>query len=146
MLFAFRIIKPAGGRIEALLKAAFPWHDAMFLADVPFADHGGEVTRATHHFAHGDAGVIETTAITWQVVVLCHVADARFMRIEAGEQRGAAGTATAGVVELGEPQAGRRELVEVRRRNFASVTTDIGEAHVINQDDNDVRPGWRRGE
>jgi len=64
------------------------------------------------------------------------------MRIQSREQRRPRGAAARGVVELRETQPARRELVEVRRGDFAAVAAEVGEAHVIDEDDDDV--GFRR--
>jgi hypothetical protein len=65
------------------------------------------------------------------------------MRIEAGEEGGPRGRAARGVVKLREAQAALREGVEVRRRNFGAVATEVGEAHIVGEDDDDVGAGGR---
>ena len=106
----------------------------MVLAHVPLAGHGGEVARAAQHLGDGDAAVVEPAAVAGHAVVLGHVPDAGLVRIQAGQQRGARRAAAAGVVELREAQAAGGQLVEVRRGDFAAVAADVGEAHVVHQD------------
>ena len=57
-----------------------------------------------------------------------------------GEQARARGMAFARVVELREAQPFRSQAVEIRRLDLAAVTPRIGGAHVINKDEQDVRP------
>jgi len=64
-------------------------------------------------------------------------------RVQPGEQRGARGTASRCVVELGEAQAALGERVKVRRLNLAAVASKIREAHVVRENDDDVRAGNR---
>ena len=65
------------------------------------------------------------------------------MRIQPGQQGGPRRATAACVVELGEAKPAGRETIEIRRANLASVAADIGVAHVISHDDDDV--GARRG-
>jgi len=60
------------------------------------------------------------------------------VRVEPGEERGPGGAASGGVVELGEADAVAGEGIEVWRVDFASVATDVGEADVVAEDDEDV--------
>jgi len=66
------------------------------------------------------------------------------LRVVAGEQRRAGGPAAGGVVALREPQAARREGVEVRRVDLAAVDAEVGETEVVGQDHEDVGPRWLR--
>ena len=68
------------------------------------------------------------------------MAHAGVMRIEAGEQCGARGAAAGGIVELGEAHAGSGQFVDVGGWDFAAVAGKVGEAHVIDEDDDDVGP------
>ena len=68
-----------------------------------------------------------------------HVPYAGLMGVESGEERGAGGAAAARVVELGEAQAFPGHAVEIGRLNLTAVATDVAEAHVINQHNDDVR-------
>ncbi len=80
-------------------------------------------------------------------VFVGHMANAALVGIETGEQRGAGGTAPAVVVELGEAEAVRGEFVEIGGVDFAAVTADVREAHVVGHDEDDVgafRPGGVR--
>jgi len=111
-------------------------------ADVPFAGHRREVTRAAQHFGDGQAAVIEEPPIAGQSLVLDHVAHAGLMRIQAGEQGGARGTTAARVVKLRETQPTGGEPIQVWRGNLTTITTDVRETHVVHENDDDV---WFRG-
>src|SRR6059058_3104392 len=66
----------------------------------------------------------------------------RLLPVETGEQRSPSRLALGGVVKLSEAQTFAGELVDVRRMNFAPITTDVAETHVIGEENNDVRsPG-----
>ena len=134
----FREVEAACCRVQAAVKAATPRRDAEVLADMPFACHGGEVTDGFEDFCDGDAGVIETARITGGALVIGHVADAGLMGVESGEEGGAGGAAAGGVVELGEAESASGEGVEVGGGDFGAVTAEISEAHVVDEDDNDV--------
>jgi hypothetical protein len=47
-------------------------------------------------------------------------------------------------MKLRKAQTVRGERGEIRRADFAAVAAEIGKAHVINQNYNDVRPGRNR--
>ena len=91
----------------------------------------------------------EVAAVAVGAPVLHHVADAGLVRVEAGQQAGPGRAAAGGVVELGEPEPAGGERVQVRRADLAAVAAEVGEAHVVGQDDDDVGPrrgiGGRRG-
>ena len=83
--------------------------------------------------------LIEASAITRRPAILDHVPDAGLVRIQSGEQRRARRTAATCVVELREAHAAGRKCVDVRRRNLAAIAPDVGEAHVVDEDDDDIR-------
>src|SRR5438045_1982411 len=68
------------------------------------------------------------------------MADASFMWIKAGEQRSTAGAAARVIVELREADSICGEAIEIWILDFAAVTAEVREAHVIRKDDHDVRP------
>jgi hypothetical protein len=57
----------------------------------------------------------------------------------AAEEADAAAVALGGVVELGEAQAASGEFVEVGRFDLAAVAAEVGEAHVVGHDEEEVR-------
>ncbi len=69
------------------------------------------------------------------------------MGIEAGEECGAGGAAAGRVVELGEADALGGQLANIGGGHFAAVALEVGEAHVVDEDDDDVGAVgllWRR--
>ena len=86
---------------------------------------------------------VQVAAVAVVAAVLHHVADARLVRIQAGEQARPGRAAAGRVVELREPQAAGGQPVEVRRVDLAAVAADVREAHVVGEDDDDVRPAAR---
>ena len=63
------------------------------------------------------------------------------MGILSGQQGGAGGAATGGVVEVSELEPTRRQPVQVGGGDLAAVATYIGVAHIIGQDEDDVGRG-----
>jgi hypothetical protein len=61
------------------------------------------------------------------------------MRMQAGQQRGSRGAAARRVVELRVAQSAERQAVEIGRFDLAAIAADIREAHVVVQDDQNVR-------
>jgi hypothetical protein len=61
------------------------------------------------------------------------------MRIQTRQQGRARGAATPGVIELREADTVGGETIKILSREFTAVTTDIGESHVIRENDDNVR-------
>ena len=111
-------------------------------AQVPFADHAGDV--AGFFQVVGQRGFCERKSVNAARVIL--MAKARLLA--AGEQACAGRRAVgAGDVAVSEAHARSGEGVEVRGGDvFAAVEADVGIPHVIADDDEDVRPfGGGRG-
>jgi hypothetical protein len=83
---------------------------------------------------------VEIAAIAGKIgtVVGHHVPHAGLVRIEAGEQARPRRATARGVVELREAEAVGGECVECGRVDLAAVAAEIGEAHVVGEDDDDV--------
>ena len=71
---------------------------------------------------------------------MLHIVIANRVRVVAGEKFGPGGVAFGGVVELREPQTVFSQLVEIGGLDLPAVTTDIGIAHVVDHDENEVGP------
>ena len=106
--------------------------------DMPLTDTVGTVAGGFEHFGNGGRAV-QAAAVTLMTAILHHVADAGLMGITAGEERRASGATAGGVVELSKTEAVPGERVEIGRLNFAAVATDIREADVVGENDDDVR-------
>lgn len=74
--------------------------------------------------------------------VVVHVAYAGLVGIEAGQEAGAGGTTASGVIKLGEAETVHGQTIDVRSGDLTTVTADVGEAHVVYEDQEDV---WFRG-
>ena len=72
--------------------------------------------------------------------VLHHAAHAGLVGIQSREQAGPGGTAPRGIIETGVTQAARSQGIEVRRLDFAAVTADVRETHVVRHDKHDIGP------
>ncbi len=89
-------------------------------AEVPLAHHAGLVACRLEELGYGDLAVAEAIAVN------------------PAEEGGPGGPAAGGVVELGEAETVFGQLVEVRGVDFAAEATEVGESHVVGQDDDDV--------
>src|SRR5690606_2113946 len=102
------------------------------------ADRVGAIARGTERLRDRHAALVERASIPRVTTILDHVADARLVRIEAGEKRRPRRAAAPGVVKLREAKAVLRESIEGRRPDLAAVAAEVGEAHVVREDDDDV--------
>ena len=106
--------------------------------EVPLARDVVPVAGGLEDFGHRHAPPAEFAAIGIDAVVVQHVADAGLMRVEAGEERGARGTAAGGIVEVREAQAAGGERIEIGRGDLAAEAADVGIAHIVGEDEDDV--------
>jgi hypothetical protein len=67
-----------------------------------------------------------------------HVPDTGLMGIETRQQTRAGRTASGGVVKLGEPQSIGCQFIQVRGMDFTSIAADIGKAHVVSHNNDDI--------
>ena len=109
---------------------------------MPLAGHVGAIACRLEGFRNGDAVAIQISAVTIKAVIAHHVTDSCLVRVEPCEQRGAGGAATAGVVKLGEANPVLGESVEMGCLNFPAIASDVGPAHVIRHDEDDVGLFW----
>ena len=109
--------------------------------DVPFPDHARVVSRTAERLGDRHGVLRQRAAVSRQVVVESHPADARLVLVEAREQRRPGGAAAARVVEVVEAKPVRCQPVEVGGMDFTPVTSDVGEAQIVGQNDDYVRPG-----
>src|SRR5262249_53583514 len=94
---------PAGavGAVEAPVeRVVAPRRLAADAADVPLADVVGAVACAPEQLGEGGAAVVEPVGVAGRVPLAEHVADARLVRVQAGQQGGPGRAAAGGVVEL----------------------------------------------
>ncbi|MBA7647856.1 hypothetical protein ES703_55635 [subsurface metagenome] len=96
------------------------------------------------HFRDGDAPVVEVALVRPRrlgaVGLADHAPHAGLMRIQPGQQRGAGRAAAGGVVESGETDSPGGQPVEVGRVDLSPIAAQVGKAHVVGHDQQDVRP------
>ena len=143
-----RVHRVAAHEAVEVIEAAYRRRHAV--AHVPFADGGGMIAGGLEHLRDGDATGVERAAIAGEGFALVaragetraaiggHEADAGLVRIQAGEQRSARRTTPRAVVELREAQPIGGERIEIRCADFTAVTSQVREAHVVGEDDEDV--------
>ena len=114
---------------------------AHVTSDVPLPRHVGAVAGLAERLGDRHRVGGEVAAVSRQPVVAHHVADAGLVSVEAGQQ-GRTGRAAAGrVVEVAEAQAVGGQAIQVRSSDLAAVAAQVGEAHVVRHDEDDVGPG-----
>jgi hypothetical protein len=127
--------------IERAHEAVLPRDATVLLAEMPFAGHGGEVTGIAQDFGNRHAArekdAVEAARLWFDFIV--EPAHAGLLRIQAAEESGARGATAWRVVKLAETQSISGERVQIRRGDFAAETADVGEAHVVDEHDDDVR-------
>jgi hypothetical protein len=69
-----------------------------------------------------------------------HIVIADRVGVIAGEEFGPGGMTLGGVVELGETEPILSKLIKVGSLDLPTVTTDVRVAHIIDHDQNKVRP------
>ena len=121
---ALEVIAPAAEVTEVMIEAAL--HGIA--SQMPLAQGEGGVTRRPHGLPHRQPLFDAQPAV---------------LPILPAHQRGACRLALGGVVKLREAQAIGRQTVQIRRRDLAAVTAEVGVAHVIGEDEQDV--GFRSG-
>ena len=67
------------------------------------------------------------------------ITNARLVRMEASQQRRARRTTPRGVIRFFETHPARSQAIDVGRRDFTAVATEVRIAEVIDEDDEDVR-------
>ena len=133
------IVRAAADQAEVFVESPIRRPVGPALTNVPLARHERRVARFLEHFRDRDAAVVQVALVGRAAAVVDHVPDPRLVSVESGQQRCAGRAAAARVVELSEAQSLRCQRVQVRRRDLAPVASDVGEAHVIGHDDDDVR-------
>ena len=91
------------------------------LAQVPLPHHSRLIADRLEKFGDGDLAVAETVTI------------------DPSHKSSPGRPATSSIVKLGETEAVRSEAIEIGRVDLASKATKIGKAHVVGQDDQNVR-------
>ena len=112
--------------------------------DVPFSGHVGAVAGGLEGFGDGEAFFVQESLVLGDAVVACHVANASLVGVEAGEEGSASRAAAGRVVKLSETHSVGCEGIKIGRFDLTSVAADIGVAHVIGHDDNDIGPLGRK--
>ena len=93
---------------------------------MPLPRHRRKVARIAEHFRRGHR-VGQGSVSSCDAVLPAEQGDAGRMAFR-------------GVVELGEPQAVRRKLIEIRGLDLGAIAADIREPEVVGHDDHDVWP------
>ncbi len=125
------VLMPAPDEAEELIETAISRRETFGRAKVPLAHHARHVARRLEPLR-------QRMGLRWQRPA--EVLNAVAMLIPATHQRRACRCAERTVrIRIGETRPALRKPVNVRRRNiFAAVGTDVGIAHIIREDDDDV--------
>ncbi len=144
---AGELLASAADEREMTLKAALARPAGLVLTEMPFSGHEGLIARLTQRLRQGHEALFFEAEIRWRAdappqlirrALFVHVAHARLMRIQPAHERGTRGAALRAVVEPCQPHATDCQRIERRRADFAAVAADVGVAHVIHHDEEDV--------
>ncbi len=127
--------------VEAALQRPGVGGFGQAARDVPLAAHVRLVAVALERLRDGDAALVQVAGVALGTRVVGEDADAGLVRVQAGQHRRPRRAAARGVVELREAQPVGGEAVEVRRLDLAAVAADVGVAHVVVEDQHDIRFG-----
>jgi len=119
----------------------------VLLAEVPLADDRGVVAGGAENLGERHAPVVEPTVRSERLgqSAAVEMPHAGLVRVEPGEQGGPRRAAAGRVGEVREPQASRRQGVDVGRGDLAAVAAEVAEADVVDEDHDHVRASWRLG-
>ena len=138
---------------EESVEAALQWprmHRAVggdigVAAQVPLAGHHRRVAGGAQDLRRGGDVVGEFAAIAGEPgVVLGDVADPGRVGVDSGEQRGPGRRAHRVDVEVGEAHPLGRQAVDLGGLDLAAEASDVAEADVVDEDEDDVRAPRRR--
>ncbi len=107
---------------------------------MPLAREVRRVAGRAQGLRDGHALVGQVARVAVRGVVEVQDADPDLVGVQPGHQRRARRAAAGGVVELRQPDALGREPVDVRGVDLAAEAADVGEPHVVREDQDDVRP------
>ena len=123
-------IAAARPKTISLIESAVEGAISHLFAVVPFAGHAGCVTGVAHGFAEGEHLLSDKIFLTTATIA----------GIETGEERRPSRGALGVVVKLSEQEPLGGEAIDVGRFDLRTVASDVGPAHVIDHDQQDVWP------
>lgn len=162
------VISTAGEEAENLVETAGVREAVLCHAEVPFARHERVVAGVPHDLAQGSDALVEHALVARTTLKdllardrLCHLAETCEVVVGAGEEHlfrrtaerkvsalvtdciacethGTSGTACGRGVKRRKPYSFVRESIEVRRRNLSAKASNVREAEVIGEDDQEV--------
>ena len=106
--------------------------------DMPLAGDVCAVAGGLENFRDGHTFAVELALVLRESIIPHHVAYSCLVSVETGEQSGPGRAAAGGIVELCEAQSVAGEPVQIRGMNFPAIAADVGIAHVIRHDQDDV--------
>ncbi len=128
-----KVGSPPVGAVRAIESSLVRGAGTIGLSGVgqmPLSGHVGRVAGGFQRF--GKCGQVRVEATTGRTI--CE----RALWVKAGQEASARGPAHVVNVVVREAKAVRRELVEIGRLDFSAIAAEIGEAHVVGDDEHDV--------
>src|SRR5699024_5804599 len=107
---------------------------------MPFACQVVVVSGWPEGFGDGAASVVQIAGVPLGRIVVVQDADTGLVWVQTREQRCPRGAAPRRVVELGQGSSPGCEAVDLGGLDLAAEASDIGEAHVVGEDEDDIRP------
>ena len=117
------------------------------VAHMGFSRPVGVIARLAQQLRHRHDAAVQIALVAGLPLLFrpgefIHVPETRHMVVAAGEQHGSRGRAGRGDVEIRRADAALGERVDVRRLDFTAEAGDVGVAHVIGDDEQDVGFGY----
>jgi len=109
---------------------------------MPLAHRIVSIAIWAQYFRDRAAGIIKVSLVSCKSFLVHHVSDPGLVWIQSRQQTCASRTASGRVVELGEPKSVFSKRVEIRSFDFAAVATQVGDPHVVAEDDHEIRLRW----
>ena len=133
---------------EMTLKAALARPAGLVLTKMPFPNHESLIARLAQRLRQGHDALFLEAKISRRAdappqlirrALFVHVADAGLMRIQPAHERSTRGAALSAIVKPRQPHTTRRQRIKRRSAHLAAVATEVGVAHVVHHDEEDVR-------
>ena len=140
-----RIVKASRARdrpeeaIEAALPGPAVLGPVVVPGDMPLAAHIGSVARPLEHLGNRRGIGCQVAAIAIDPIVVHHVPDISLVRMQPGQQRRPGRATARRIVKLCKTQTAFRQAIQIRRLDLAAVAAQVGKAHIVVENQQDIR-------
>jgi len=107
-------------------------------ANMPFAGHHGLVIGFLENLGNRSAVVAQVALVSRRAEIEPHMTNPGLVRIEAGQERGPGRAAAGAIVHRGQRDTACRHGIDIRCSDLRAHAADIGKAHIVGEDQDDV--------